>query len=79
MGRINISVNVMRQGSIKSEDYTKTINSYKHLLQIIKIDDIIRNTESTQYQKKRYELSQTSHANMTEIIDDINLIVTEIY
>ena len=79
MGRINISVNVVRQGSIKSEDYTKTINSYKHLLQIIKIDDITRNTETAQYQNKRYELSQTSHANMTEIIDDINLVVTEIY
>ena len=32
MSRINISINVIRQGSIKSEDYLKTINSYKHLI-----------------------------------------------
>ena len=79
MGRINVSINVMRQGTIKSENYKKTINSFKHLLQLLKIDDIIRNTDSIQYQKNRYEISQTSHSNMTEIIDDINLVVTEIY
>ena len=46
---------------------------------MIKINDIIQTTNNKECCKKRYELSQTKHINVEQIVEDINSIISILY